>query len=232
MKRSLFFIICMLSLISVIACSKHEPKATQPEVPITINPVVIDGDVMTVNLDGAKATITRQSTGYIASYGDFNVMYKHPEYLKNQVVAVGFREWTSDDELDVRIEALGYRHQRETYTRNGVQLTLDIIDDITPEQHQQLIDFLADGPENSVMDNYDGHTLAKILEPNWDNIDLAINNLGPEKRPEWGDILCDAATACIAAKCWAGGIANSVCGTCTGIRFACAIMDLFNLWGE
>ncbi len=232
MKRNLYIGMIALLIIGVFgltACGKQEPKATQPEALTTI-PVFIDGDIMTLSNGVDKATITRQSTGYVANYGDFHVEYKNPEYINGQVVAIGFREWTSDDLLDVRVEPLGYRHQRETYTRNGVELVLDIDDHLTDVQHQRLIDFLADGPSNSVMANADGYVLASILEPNWDNIDVAINSLSPDKRPQWGDVLCDAATACMAAKCWAGGIANSVCGTCMGIRFACAVMDIFGLW--
>lgn len=224
-------VLMIIGVFGLTACDKQEPKATQPEVP-TANPVLIDGDIMTVTMGVQKATITSQTTGYIASYGDFSVLYKRPEYLNGQVVAIGFKEWTSDDELDVRIEYVGYLHQREIYTRNGVRLELDIVNELTPEQHQQLIDFLADGPTNSIMDNADGYVLTRILESNWDHIDVAVTNLSPDKRPKWGDVLCDAATACMAAKCWAGGIANSVCGTCMGIRFACAIMDLFGLWVE
>jgi hypothetical protein len=237
MKRNLTLIailaIFTLSCLLFVACSKQESKVTQPEQPIANNPVVIAGNTMTIGNGSQKVTVTRQPTGYAANYGDFNVLYKDPEYIDGQVAVIGFREWTSDDDLDVRIEALGYRHQRETYTRNGVQLTLDINDQLTDEQRQQLLNFLADGEKNitnSVMDNADGYALASILEPNMDNIDASINSLDKQERPEWGDFLCDAATACIAAKCWAGGIANSVCGACTAVRFACAIMDMFNLW--
>ncbi len=237
MKRN-FILIAMLAIFTstclmLVACDKQETKATQPETPVVNNPVVIDGKVMTITDGDERITITRQDNGYVANYGDFHVLYKSPEYRNGQMVAIGFREWTSSDDLDIRIEALGYRHQRETYIRNGVQLTLDINDHLTDEQRQQLLDFLADDEKtitNSVMDNDDGYALSRILEANLDNIDATVTNLDKQERPEWGDILCDAATACIAAKCWAGGIANSVCGACTAVRFACAVMDLFNLW--
>lgn len=232
MKRNTFTIsiILMLSCFFFVACGRQDDKATQPEPPVAMNPVTINGDTMIVSLDGNKAVVTKQSTGYVASYGDFHVMYKNPEYLNGQIVAVGFREWTADDELDIRVEALGYRHQRETYTRNGKQLVLDIVDNLSEEQQQQLVDFLNDGPSNSVMNNADGYVLNSILEPNWENIDVAISELSPDKRPKWGDILCNAATACVASKCYFGGLANSVCGSCAAVRFACAIMDLFGLW--
>jgi hypothetical protein len=112
---------------------------------------------------------------------------------------------------------------------------LDIEDQLTEEQHQQLLDFLAGDEKNitnSVMDNADGYALVNILGPNWDNIDVAINNLSTDKRPEWGDLLCAAASACVTATCWAGGIANPVCGYCSGVAFACAVMDFFGLWIE
>ena len=235
MKRNYTLIAISILLIAVclIACDKQETKVTQPEPPIVTNPVIIDGDVMTINADGEKVTITREPTGYVANYGDFHVLYKSPEYRNGKVYAIGFREWTSYDDLDIRIEALGYRHQRETYVRNGVHLVLDINDHLTDEQRQQLLDFLADDEKtimNSVMDNADGYTLARIMDSNLDNIDMAVTSLDKQERPEWGDVLCDAATACIAAKCWAGGIANSVCGFCTSVRFACAVMDMFNMW--
>ena len=124
----------------------------------------------------------------MASCGDFNVLINNVAEKDGNTV-IGFTEWTSGDRLEVRVEILGYRHQRETYTRDGQTLMFEVIDDLTDE------------------------TLHSA-----------------DKRTEFGDLVCNLATACIASKCWFGGLFNTLCGVCTSAVIACAIMDAFGWW--
>ncbi len=225
----------MILVVAVLAmntsgCDKEEP--IEPNIhdaaDVAGNVEIID-DVMTISDGFATATITAVENGYLATYGDFNVLINNMAEKDGNTV-IGFTEYTSDDRLDVRIEILGYRHQRESYTRDGQTLTFEVIDDITDEQRESLVGFLDDATKiNSVMDNADGAVLNALITENWDELtDETMHSA--DKRTAFGDAICNLATACVASKCWFGGLLNTLCGVCTSAVIACAIMDAFGWW--
>lgn len=232
MKKHAILVISFVLIMSLGACeeSQQPNEPTNDVIPEQSGIVEIVGNVMTIDDGYNKATITRHTKGYVASYGDFNILYKDPDSSSKHTV-VGFTEWTSDDHLDVRVELLGPRHQRETYTRNGRVLELEIIDNMSDRQYRELENFLNsfDKSGNSVMNNSDGQVLAAILEDNWQDIEYVIYS-SLDKRPAWADVVCNLATACVATKCWFGALLNTGCGICASTVASCAIMDAFGWW--
>lgn len=230
-----YFILISTALafsLSLGACGKSDT----PTVPIDQawsdpeNNVTIEDDVMKISDGSELATVTNTPKGYVARYRDFNVLYKVPEIQGGRMVSVGFTEWTSEDSLDVRVEFIAPQHQLETYTRNGNVLQLEIINEMTDRQYRELENFLAVGKKtSSVTNNPDGQVLSAMLEANWDEIESVIE-LSPDKRPDWANFVCGVATACVATKCWFGGLLNTACGVCTSTVAACAVMDAFGWW--
>jgi len=211
-------------------CGKEPVSIVQGThaIPDIADNVKITGNLMTIDDGSSVTTITANDAGYLVDCGDFHVQLKNIAD-KDDSIVFGFTEWTGSDTLAVVIEWIGYRHQIETYTLNGQTLALEIVDDITGEQFDQLDQFLNDpAKSNSVMDNSDGYTMRTLIIKNWDEIVEEISD--PDKRTEFGDMICPLAEACVASKCWFGGLLNTWCGACTSVVIACNIMDGLGWW--
>lgn len=164
----------------------------------------------------------------------------HWEFSQGQV-----REYTSRDELIIRVEDQGWPKRMETYIFNGRRLDLQITTE-TPTQDQvnQFLAFYeADPAKNTLEANRDGETMLQLLHQAAPQIERIWQERDPkayqifletskEQGPEKSIVgrTCALAKACVATKCWFGGLANSVCSACTGVAVACYLMEALG-WG-
>jgi hypothetical protein len=226
----LLILASVITAVVIFGCGQDQDPIVlgSHNLPNVADNVEITGKVMTIDNGTSYATITSNDAGYLITCGDFNVQLKDIAD-KSDSIFLGFTEWTGSDTLDVIIEWVGYRHQFETYTLNGQVLFMEITDNITDEQFEQLSSFLNDPAKvNTITGNEDGYVMSALINDNWDEI---INEISkPDKRTEFGDMICPLAEACVATKCWFGALLNPWCGGCTSIVIACNLMDAFGWW--
>lgn len=211
-------------------CGKDQSSVVMDshDYPDVVDNVRITDNVMTIDNGTSSATITANDAGFLVTCGDFNVQL-HDIADKTDSMVFGFTEWTGTDTLEVVVEWIGYRHQIETYTLNGQTLVMEISDNITDVQFEQLSSLLNNPAKlNTVMDNQDGYTMKALINDNLDELIADISD--PDKRTAFGDVICPLAEACAASKCWFGGLLNTWCGGCTSIVIACNLMDAMGWW--
>lgn len=115
-------------------------------------------------------------------------------------------------------------------------------------QEDQFFAFYEIDPRvNSLENNPDGEVMARLLQkakPQIKNIwkrrdpkgynayqELKLDSetnrclLGKDKGEEIFKRVCALASACVASKCWFGGLGNSVCQACVGVVIVCAIYE-------
>jgi hypothetical protein len=234
------FAIVLSGLFTISACTDRSDTSTVPAKTGVDNPVQL-----TVAADQPSAVISQGSAELEMRFdkirkilyydcGDF-----HVEYTED-----GFREYTSRDRLDFTLQILSWPTRVETYVFNGRRLSILIQDEYpTQEQVDQFKAFYESNPEiNSLEANADGEMMVRLLQAAQPQIMKIWQERDPEAydeylktlqgdeaamRPRIVEAVCAMAKACVAIKCWFGGLANSVCAACGGVTVACYIMEAF-----
>jgi hypothetical protein len=250
MLRKLLYltpVIIFSVMLIMAACSEQDIVQT----PVMEQEIVEKNIEILVQEHENKVTIERGDDQVEISYDPVlqTLRYHHEDYTM-EFFPGGFREFTSYDRLTVSIAFLDpdLPTRIETYVLNGQVLELLIVgEEPTVEQISQFHEFYEADPQlNSLENCHDGQAMLEIVEQAEPQILQIWKERDPESyqqfmqsldedrqmlyRPNWADVSCNIAIACIATKCWFGGLANTACAACTIYVAACAIMDAFSWW--